>query len=63
MPSTLKRTPTTSEVEELLDFMDKMAIYITDDYQVEMAEYNQAQCASVDRLVKDLRGEGLDIIV
>ena len=58
----LKREPTEAEVEELLQFMATMSVYITDDYQVEMRNYNPAECSSIVTLYKDLTGDDLDII-
>ena len=58
----LKRQPTNTEVEQLLQFIAIMSIYITDDYQVEMKQYNPTECSMVVKLYKDLTGDDLDII-
>ncbi|CBX87969.1 hypothetical protein [Roseovarius Plymouth podovirus 1] len=58
----LQRQPTEAEMGEILRFMDIMSIYITDDYQVEMKNYNSAECKSIVKLFKALTGRDLDII-
>ena len=53
----LKRLPTEEEVDLLVEYINLLSIYLTDDHAEEMRDENETLCSDVDTLFLNLYGE------